>query len=148
MTPSDTLEMATEVVVAFVANNSVPTGELPALIQTIHAALTRLKDGTEVRAPEEETKAPAVSIRASIKPEYLICLEDGKHLKALKRHLTGHGLTPDQYRAKWKLPPDYPMVAPNYAAARSALAKAMGLGQIPRKVGTTRRGRPPKPPVG
>jgi predicted transcriptional regulator len=140
--------MATELVVAFVANNSVPTAELPALIQTIHAALTRLKQGTEAHAPEEQTKAPAVSIRASVRPEYLICLEDGKHLKALKRHLAGHGLTPDQYRAKWKLPSDYPMVAPNYAASRSALAKAMGLGQIPRKAGTARRGRPPKPPPG
>jgi predicted transcriptional regulator len=137
--------MATELVAAFVANNSVPTAELPALIQTIHAALMRLKEGTEVRAPQEQAKAPAVPIRASVRPEYLICLEDGKHLKALKRHLAGHGLTPDQYRAKWKLPPDYPMVAPNYAASRSALAKAMGLGQISRKVGGGRRGRPPKP---
>jgi predicted transcriptional regulator len=138
--------LAARIVAAFVANNSVPTVELPALIQTIHAALTRLKDGVATSAPEEQAKEPAVSIRASIRPEYLICLEDGKHFKALKRHVAGHGLTPDQYRAKWKLPSDYPMVAPNYAAARSALAKAMGLGQIPRKAATRKPVRTPKPP--
>jgi len=144
MTPSDTLDLATKVVAAFVANNSVPTGELPALIQAIHTALTKLGEGMEAPAPEEQTKAPAVSIRASITPEYLICLEDGKRLKVLKRHLAGYGLTPDQYRAKWKLPSDYPMVAPNYALARSALAKKMGLGQIPRKAGTRQRPGPAK----
>jgi len=145
MTPSDTLDTAAEVVAAFVANNSVPTGELPALIQAIHGALTRLKDGVETPAPEEQTKEPAVSIRRSITPEYLICLEDGKHFKSLKRHLAGHGLTPEQYRAKWKLPSDYPTVAPNYALARSALAKKIGLGQIRRGAATSKRGRPPKP---
>ena len=85
-----------------------------------------------------------MSIRKSITPEYLICLEDGKKFKSLKRHLGTHGLTPDQYRAKWKLPADYPVVAPNYAAARSALAKAIGLGQLDGKAGARKRGRPPK----
>ena len=146
MITSDTLDLAAEVVAAFVANNSVPTGELPALFEIVHTALARLKDGVETPAPEVQAKEPAVSIRASIRPDYLICLEDGKHFKALKRHLAGHGLTPDQYRAKWKLPSDYPMVAANYAATRSALAKAMGLGQVPPKAGTPKRGRPPKAP--
>ena len=144
MTPSDTLEMAAEVVAAFVANNSVPTGELPALIQAIHTTLTRLREGMETPAPEEQTKAPAVSIRASTSPEYLICLEDGKHFKSLKRHLAGHGLTPEQYRAKWKLPSDYPMVAPKYALARSVLAKRIGLGQIRRRAAKGTHGGPAK----
>ena len=144
MTPSDTLDMATKVITAFVANNSVPIGELPALIQVIHAALTGLEDGAETPAPEQPTKAPAVSVRASIRPEYLICLEDGKHFKALKRHLAAHGLTPEQYRAKWKLPSDYPIVAPNYAAVRSALAKKIGLGQIRKGAGTSKRRGPAK----
>jgi predicted transcriptional regulator len=101
---------------------------LPALIKAIHAALTRLRDGAET-PPEEQTKAPAVAIRKSITPEYLVCLEDGKRFKSLKRHLAKHGLTPQQYRAKWELPLDYPTVAPNYAAVRSALATKIGLGQ-------------------
>ena len=144
MTPSDPLHIAAELVASFVSNNRLPAGELPPLIQTIHVALTRLGDGVETRAPEEQTKAPAVSIRQSITPEYLICLEDGKHFKSLRRHLAGHGLTPEQYRTKWKLPSDYPMVAPKYAAQRSALAKAIGLGQLGGKGGGRKRGRPPK----
>ena len=92
----------------------------------------------ETSIPKEEPKEPAVSIRKSVTPEYLICLEDGKKFKSLKRHLGTHGLTPDQYRAKWKLPADYPVVAQNYAATRSALAKAIGLGQL----GARKRGRP------
>src|SRR5277367_2346637 len=110
MTPSDTLHITAELVASFVSNNHLPAGELPALIQTIHVALTRLRDGVETQALEEQTKAPAVSIRQSITPEYLICLEDGKHFKSLRRHLGRHGLTPEQYRTKWKLPSDYPMV--------------------------------------
>ena len=146
--PKTTLDMAAKVVAAFVANNSVPAGELPALIQIVCATLTRLKEGVETPVPEEQMKAPAVSIRRSIMPEYLICLEDGKHFKSLKRHLAGHGLTPDQYRAKWKLPPDYPTVAPNYAAKRSALAKVSGLGQVRRgleQAGAGARQRRPRP---
>jgi predicted transcriptional regulator len=139
MTPSDTLELAAEVVAAFVANNSLPTGELTQLIQSVHATLTQLKDGTRTpAAAEQPTKAPAVSIRRSITPEYLICLEDGKHFKSMKRHLAKLGLTPDEYRAKWQLPSDYPMVAANYAAKRSDLAKKIGLGQIRRGTGTGR----------
>src|SRR5271169_333331 len=144
MPQSETLEMAAEVVAAFVSNNSLPKGELPALFQTIHDTLARLSGGGENAAPNEEPKPPAVSIRKSITPEYLICLEDGKKFKSLKRHLGTHGLTPDQYRAKWKLPADYPVVAPDYAATRSALAKAIGLGQLGRTGGARKRGRPPK----
>ena len=131
-------------VAAFVSNNPLPKGELPALIQTIHDALTGLSVGVENAAPKEEPKQPAVSIRKSVTPGYVICLEDGKHFKSLKRHLTAHGLTPEQYRAKWKLPSDYPMVAANYAASRSAMAKAIGLGQLRGNVGARKRGRLPK----
>ncbi len=140
MPHSVTLEMAAEVVAAFVSNNPVPMGELPALIQTIHDTLARLSGG--VPAPTEVPKDIAVSIRKSITPEYLICLEDGQRFKSLKRHLAALGMTPEQYRAKWKLPPDYPMVAPNYAAARSAMAKASGLGQIRGEADARERGRP------
>ena len=136
MTPSDTVETTAEVVAAFVANNSLPVGELPVLIQTVHAALTKLKEGVETPAAEEP-KAPAVPIRRSVTPEYLICLEDGKHFKSMKRHLRVHGLTPDQYRQKWKLPSDYPMVAANYAAKRSVLAKKSGLGRLRARPGTS-----------
>jgi predicted transcriptional regulator len=143
VTPSDTLETAAEVVAAFVGNNSLPTGELPELIQRVHAALTQLKDGKQTPAvAEEPTKVRAVSIRRSITPEYLICLEDGKHFKSMKRHIAAHGLTPDQYREKWKLPPDYPMVAAHYATKRSDLAKKSGLGQRRRGAGTGKPGRP------
>jgi len=106
--------------------------------------LTGLSVGVENAAPKEEPKQPAVSIRKSVTPGYVICLEDGKHFKSLKRHLTAHGLTPEQYRAKWKLPSDYPMVAANYAASRSAMAKAIGLGQLRGNVGARKRGRLPK----
>jgi predicted transcriptional regulator len=124
------IELTAEIVSAFVSNNSVPPGELSALIQTVHAAVTRLADGGESSAPRPvEAQTPAVSIRKSVTPDYLICLDDGKKFKSLKRHLAKIGLTPDQYRVKWNLPYDYPMVAPNYAVQRSALAKKIGLGQ-------------------
>ncbi len=123
-----TLEMAAEVVAAFVSNNPLPRGEPPALIQTIHDTLARLSAGVENSTPKEEPNEPAVSIRKSVTPGYLICLEDGKHFKSLKRHLAAHGLTPEQYRAKWKLPSDYPMVAANYAASWSAMAKMANEG--------------------
>jgi len=139
-----TLEMAAEVVAAFVSNNPLPRGELPALIQTIHDTLAGLSADVENSIPREEPKEPAVSIRRSVTPGFLICLEDGKHFKSLKRHLAAHGLTPEQYRAKWKLPSDYPMVAANYAATRSAMAKAIGLGQLGGNAGARKRGRPPK----
>ena len=135
MGTSSPIELAAEMVAAFVSNNSVPTSELPALIQAVHTALAELAVGP-VGAPfQVEAKAPAVRIRKSITPDFLICLEDGKRYKSLGRHLAGHGLTPEQYREKWNLPSDYPMVAPNYAAQRSALAKKMGFGRIPRKAG-------------
>jgi len=140
MATPDLVEVAADVVAAFVANNSLPTGELPALIQAVHGTVVRLASGPDQAAAKE----PVVPIRKSITPDYLICLEDGKKLKMLKRHLAGLGLTPAQYREKWKLRADYPMVAPNYAAQRSALAKKLGLGfgQLRPKA---RPGRRPKP---
>ncbi len=136
------IELAVEMVAAFVSNNSVPTSELPALIHAVHTAVARLAAGPESAPPQVEAKAPAVPIRKSITPDFLICLEDGKRFKSLRRHLTGLGLTPAQYREKWKLPSDYPMVAPNYAAQRSELAKKIGLGQIRQKAGArTSKGR-------
>jgi predicted transcriptional regulator len=102
----------------------------------VHSALVKIADGAGAAAtPEPEVLTPAVSIRKSMSPDHLICLDDGRRFKSLKRHLATLGMTPDQYRAKWNLPADYPMVAPNYAAARSALAKNMGLGQKRRKRG-------------
>src|SRR5208282_4968877 len=130
------IELAAEMVAAFVSNNSVPTNELPALIHAVHTAVARLAVGPETAPPQVEAKAPAVPIRKSITPDFLICLEDGKRYKSLRRHLRLLGLTPEQYREKWNLPSDYPMVAPNYAALRSAMAKKIGLGNIPRKTGS------------
>src|SRR5215213_2754769 len=133
----NTIELAAEIVSAFVSNNAVPVSELPALIGQVHDALTKVMTGS-AQPPTEEPKAPAVPIKKSVQPDYIVCLDDGKRFKSLKRHLrTVYDLTPDQYRAKWGLPPDYPMVAPNYAAARSELAKQMGLG--------ARRKRTPEP---
>ena len=128
-----TLEMAAEVVAAFVSNNPLPRGELPALIQAIHDTLAELSAGVEISTPKEEPKEPAVSIRKSVTPGYLICLEDGKHFKSLKRHLAAHGLTPEQYRAKWKLPSDYPMVAANYAATSVGDSESDWLRSVARK---------------
>ena len=122
------IELATDIVSAYVSNNSVGAGELPILIKDVYGALTRVTN-PEANSPATNAK-PAVSIKKSITPDYIICLEDGKKLKMLKRHLrTAYNLTPEQYRQKWGLASDYPMVAPNYAAARSRLAKQMGLGQ-------------------
>jgi predicted transcriptional regulator len=121
------VEKTSEIVAAFVSNNETTTSELPALIQAVHRALS----GISVAAPEPEPrKEPAISVRRSVTPDYLVCLEDGRKFKSLKRHLrTKYDMSPEDYRAKWGLPKDYPMVAPNYAAARSALAKNMGLGK-------------------
>src|SRR5215203_705038 len=127
------IELAADIVSAFVSNNSVPSTELPALIGSVHDALTKVASGS-TQQPAEEPKAPAVPIKKSVQPDYIVCLDDGKRFKSLKRHLrTVYNLTPDQYRAKWGLAHDYPMVAPNYAAARSELAKQMGLGARRRK---------------
>ena len=126
----DFVALSAEVVAAFVSNNSVPVAELPALISSVHAGLMRIASGAAAPAAQaSEALAPAVPIRKSITPDHIICLDDGRRFKSLKRHLAILGMTPDQYRAKWNLPPDYPMVAANYAASRSALAKKIGLGQ-------------------
>ncbi len=128
------LELTTKVVAAHVANNAMPAADLPGLIATVHETLAKL--GTEEAAPRPE---PAVPIKQSVKPEYIVCLDDGKKLKMLKRHLkTAYNMTPDDYRKRWGLPRDYPMVAPNYAATRSKLAKKIGLG---RRAGTKMKAR-------
>ena len=129
---SDTLiELTADVVAAYVSNNSVPASELAGLIADIHAALSRIGDGSAAApVPPAEKQKPAVNPKKSVQEDYIICLEDGKKFKSLKRHLMTHyGLTPEQYREKWGLEPDYPMVAPSYSAARSQLAKSMGLGR-------------------
>jgi predicted transcriptional regulator len=124
--------LTAEIVSAYVSNNTVASADIPALINQVHSALLRVSNA-EGQANSEPLK-PAVSIKRSINPDYLVCLEDGKKFKSLKRHLrTQYGMTPEQYRDKWSLPADYPMVAPNYAAARSQLAKQMGLGQQRRR---------------
>jgi predicted transcriptional regulator len=126
------LELAADIVSAYVSNNPVPAATLPDFIQTVHASLAALGRGAAAPEPAAETKAPAVPVRKSITREYIVCLEDGKKFKSLKRHLqAAYGMTPADYRAKWGLPPDYPMVAPAYTAARSAMAKEMGLGRKP-----------------
>ena len=122
------IELTADVVAAYVSNNPVPAGELPNLIADVHAALGRVGGGTE--PPPADKHKPAVNPKRSVTDDYIVCLEDGKKFKSLKRHLMTHyGLTPDQYREKWGLDANYPMVAPNYAAARSQLAKKMGLGR-------------------
>jgi predicted transcriptional regulator len=121
------MELAADIVSAFVSNNSVPVTELPGLIGNVHAALQNV--GQPALKQDDAKPAPAVSVRKSVTPDYLISLEDGKQYKSLKRHLGKLGLTPEAYRERWGLPRDYPMVAPNYAAKRSELAKSMGLGQ-------------------
>jgi predicted transcriptional regulator len=133
MPPSDSADavaLTGEIVSAFVAYNSLRSAELPALIQSVHAELAKLISGAAApAAPPPEAATPAVPIRKSITPDYLVCLDDGLKFKSLRRHLTAIGMTPEQYRAKWNLPADYPMVAANYAAQRSELAKKIGLGQ-------------------
>lgn len=124
-----TIELAAEIAAAFVSNNSVRPGDLPTLIGDIHGALQRVSSGAAAAA-EPDKPVPAVPVKKSVTPDYLICLEDGQKFTSMKRHLRNeHNLSPDQYRAKWNLPADYPMVAPAYAKARSALAVKMGLGQ-------------------
>ena len=123
-----TVELTANIVSAYLSNNPTQASEIPNLISQIHAALLRVSTG-RVDAPLEPAK-PAVSVKKSMTPEYLVCLEDGKRFKSLKRHLrTRYDMSPDEYREKWKLPADYPMVAPNYAKQRSDLARKMGLGQ-------------------
>ena len=134
------LSMTTQIVSAYVSHNNLSGSEIPEVIRSVYATLNAQKSG-EAAATKTPQK-PAVTIRKSITPDFIICLEDGKKLKMLKRHLrTTYGLTPEEYRAKWGLPADYPMVAPSYAAQRSAFAKKIGLG---RKSAKPKRGRPKK----
>ena len=128
MEQNNLIELTAEIVAAYVSNNDIDSGDLAGLIGEVHAALNRTSIGPA--GPEPEPLKPAVSLRKSVTPDYIVCLEDGKKFKSLKRHLrTRYDLTPEQYRQKWGLPKDYPMVAPNYAQARSNLAREMGLGQ-------------------
>lgn len=139
--------LTAQIVAAFLSNNAVAIADLPNVIQSVHRALV----GTTAPAstPAEEKPVPAIPIKKSVTPDYIVCLEDGKKLKMLKRHIfSTYGLTPDAYRTKWDLPPDYPMTAPNYAAQRSELAKSAGLGRKPAPVAEAappkRPGRPKK----
>jgi predicted transcriptional regulator len=135
------ITLTSDIVAAHVSNNSVTVDDLPTLIANVYNALAGLGQAV---APVETLPEPAVSIRSSVKPDHIVCLEDGKKLKMLKRHLSTHyNLTPEQYRARWNLPADYPMVAPNYAEKRRELAKSIGLGRKP----GAKRGRKPKAAV-
>jgi predicted transcriptional regulator len=125
-THEDVLALTADIVSSHVANNTVAVSDLPTLIQNVYAALANVGGAIEPEKPKQE---PAVSIRSSVKPDFIVCLESGKKLKMLKRHLMTHyNMTPDEYRAKWNLPADYPMTAPNYALQRQELAKKIGLG--------------------
>ena len=154
--PTDLIEATTAIISAFTSNNSLPAVEMPGFISAVHGALVTIQSG-KVEAPKEPAQEPAVPIKKSVTSDFIICLEDGKRFKSMRRHLASLNMTPEEYRAKWGLPKDYPMVAPVYAAARSELAKKAGLGgqvaarranaagvkksepQVPVK-----RGRPPK----
>ena len=135
---TDLTALAADIVSAYVSKNSVPLSDLPVLIGNVHSALSKL--GSAPEQVQAELPAPAVSIKKSVTPDFIVCLEDGKKFKSLKRHLrTKYDLTPEQYRARWNLPHEYPMVAPSYAAARSELARNMGLGQQRRKAAKAKR---------
>ena len=130
--PNSFIQLTANIVSAYLSHNSVSASEIPSLISQVHLALTQVSEGR--REVDAEASRPAVPVKRSVNPDYIVCLEDGKKFKSLKRHLrTQYGMTPEHYREKWSLPPDYPMVAPNYAAARSQLAKQMGLGQQKRR---------------
>ena len=126
---NDLISLTADIVSAHVSNNTVPAGDISALISAVHGAFAALGEDTK---PVQEELKPAVSVRSSVKPDYIVCLEDGRKFKMLKRHLhTNYNMSPEDYRAKWGLPRDYPMVAPNYAAQRQDLAKKIGLGRRP-----------------
>jgi predicted transcriptional regulator len=126
------IELTADIVSAYVSNNTIVASELPQIISDVHTALTRVSGGQP--APPREEPKPAIPVKRSVTPDYIVCLEDGKKFKSLKRHIRTHyNLSPEEYREKWDLPHDYPMVAPNYASARSQLAKKMGLGQRRRR---------------
>ena len=146
-TVTPTVALTAQIVTAFLSHNAVAIADLPGVIQSVHRALSDV--ASPAPAPVAEKLVPAVPIKKSVTPDYIICLEDGKQLKMLKRHLaTSYNMTPDDYRVRWGLPPDYPMVAPNYAAQRSSLAKSIGLGRKPAPVveaaPAKRPGRPKK----
>lgn len=141
---AELLTLTADIAAAHLSNNTVAVGDVGLLINNIYGTLSSL--GT-TKAPEPVEQAPAVSIRSSIKPDYIVCLEDGKKLKMLKRHLMTHyQMTPAEYRAKWNLPPDYPMVAPSYAEQRRGLAKKIGLGRKPRSPAPAPAPEPANPP--
>lgn len=126
------IELTADIVSAYVSNNTIGASELPQIIADVHSALARVSGGQPT--PQREELKPAVPVKKSVTPDFIICLEDGKKFKSLKRHIRTHyDLSPEEYRDKWELPHDYPMVAPNYASARSQLAKKMGLGQRRRR---------------
>ena len=143
-TTANLTELVADIVGSYVSHNSVQVTDLPKLISEVHTALQRTANGGQ--QTEEKAQEPAVPVRRSVQADYIVCLEDGKKFKSLKRHLrTDHDMTPQEYRAKWGLKPDYPMVAPNYAASRSELAKKMGLGRKPAEAAAQpkrRGGRP------
>jgi predicted transcriptional regulator len=135
----DILRLATEIVAAYVSNNPLPVSEIPAMIKSVHSTLGGL--GGTSPGEVQTAQKPAVPIKRSVTPDYIICLEDGKKLKMLKRYLrSNYNMTPEEYRAKWGLPADYPMVAPNYAAQRSEFAKKIGLGRTASSTGRRRKG--------
>lgn len=135
----DILKLAAEIVAAYVSNNPIPVSELPAMIKSVHSTLGGL--GSGLQGEVQTAQKPAVPIKRSVNPDYIVCLEDGKKLKMLKRYLrSNYNMTPEEYRAKWGLPADYPMVAPNYAAQRSEFAKKIGLGRTASSSGRRRKG--------
>jgi predicted transcriptional regulator len=135
----DILRLATEIVAAYVSNNPLPVSEVPAMIKSVHSTLGGL--GGTSQGEVQTAQKPAVPIKRSVTPDHIICLEDGKKLKMLKRYLrSNYNMTPEEYRAKWGLPADYPMVAPNYAAQRSEFAKKIGLGRTASSTGRRRKG--------
>ena len=140
--PNDQLiELTADIVAAYVSNNPVPTAELPGLIAQIHSSISKLDTPL---APKQEPLTPRIPIKKTVTPDYIISLEDGKQYRTLKRHLSNFGLTPDEYRAKWSLPADYPMVARAYSARRSELAKSLGLGRKPAEKQPVKRPRKAK----
>ena len=135
----DILKLATEIVAAYVSNNPIPVSEVPAMIKSVHSTLGGL--GGVAQNEIQTSQKPAVPVKRSVNPDYIICLEDGKKLKMLKRYLrSNYNMSPEEYRAKWGLPADYPMVAPNYAAQRSEFAKKIGLGRTASSSSRRRKG--------
>ncbi|HEX5281669.1 MAG TPA: MucR family transcriptional regulator [Micropepsaceae bacterium] len=135
----DILKLATEIVAAYVSNNPIPVSEVPAMIKSVHSTLGGLGGG--FAGEIQLSQKPAIPVKRSVNPDFIVCLEDGKKLKMLKRYLrSNYGMTPEEYRSKWGLPADYPMVAPNYAAQRSEFAKKIGLGRTASSSGRRRKG--------